>query len=116
MNILDVMKIPAFENANLIAGKAGGEREVQHVNMMDAPDIADFLHKNELLVTTAYHLKDHPHQLSELIRQMAKRGCAVSALKQSAIWKISRRKSSNLLIHMRFRSLSFRNTSDSAIL
>lgn len=24
MNILDVMKIPAFENANLIAGKAGG--------------------------------------------------------------------------------------------
>lgn len=42
MNILDVMKIPAFENANLIAGKAGGEREVQHVNMMDAPDIVDF--------------------------------------------------------------------------
>ncbi|MGQ9007920.1 purine catabolism transcriptional regulator PucR [Bacillus stercoris] len=81
MNIFDVMKIPAFENANLIAGKAGGEREVQHVNMMDAPDIADFLHKNELLVTTAYHLKDHPHQLSELIRQMAKRGCAGLGIK-----------------------------------
>lgn len=81
MNILDVMKIPAFENANLIAGKAGGEREVQHVNMMDAPDIVDFLHKNELLVTTAYHLKDHPHQLSELIRQMAKRGCAGLGIK-----------------------------------
>ncbi len=42
MNIYDVMKIPAYERAALIAGRSGGWREVQHVNMMDAPDIADF--------------------------------------------------------------------------
>lgn len=81
MNIYDVMKIPAYERAALIAGKSGGWREVQHVNMMDAPDIADFLHKNELLVTTAYHLKDRPQLLKDLIRLMAKRGCAGLGIK-----------------------------------
>ncbi|ALV02601.1 PucR family transcriptional regulator [Bacillus velezensis] len=81
MNIYDVMKIPAYERAALIAGRSGGWREVQHVNMMDAPDIADFLHKNELLVTTAYHLKDRPQLLKDLIRLMAKRGCAGLGIK-----------------------------------
>ncbi|MBU5261825.1 PucR family transcriptional regulator [Bacillus atrophaeus] len=81
MNIFDVMKIPAYQSAKIIAGQSGATREVQHVNMMDAPDIADFLHKNELLVTTAYHLKDNPYQLSELIKQMAKRGCAGLGIK-----------------------------------
>ncbi|MBY8911277.1 PucR family transcriptional regulator [Bacillus sp. YC2] len=81
MNIYDVMKIPAYDRASLLAGKSGGWREVQHVNMMDAPDIADFLHKNELLVTTAYHLKDRPELLRDLIRHMAKRGCAGLGIK-----------------------------------
>ncbi|RCK12668.1 hypothetical protein DT075_11185 [Bacillus licheniformis] len=62
-----MMKLPVFKGATLAAGKAGVTRNIEHINMMDAPDIADYLHHGELLVTTAYHLKDRPFLLKELI-------------------------------------------------
>ncbi|MEK5503049.1 PucR family transcriptional regulator [Bacillus sp. FSL M8-0168] len=81
MNIFDIMQLPVFKGARLAAGESGGFRTIQHINMMDAPDIADFLHPDELLVTTAYHVKDRPHLLKELIEKMIKRGCAGLGIK-----------------------------------
>lgn len=76
-----LLHIPAFRNAKLIAGHEGKEREVYSVNMMDAPDIIYYLKPNELLVTTAYHLKDKPHDLLELIKNMGEQQCAGLAIK-----------------------------------
>ncbi|MGG3006786.1 PucR family transcriptional regulator [Geobacillus stearothermophilus] len=81
MKISDILHIPAFHNARLIAGHKGKEREVYSVNMMDAPDIIYYLKPNELLVTTAYHLKDNPHDLLELIKSMVEQQCAGLAIK-----------------------------------
>lgn len=81
MKISDILQIPVFHNARLIAGHKGKEREVYSVNMMDAPDIIHYLKPNELLVTTAYHLKDNPHDLLELIKSMLEQQCAGLAIK-----------------------------------
>ncbi|EIJ80432.1 transcriptional regulator of the purine degradation operon [Bacillus methanolicus PB1] len=81
MKISDILHIPAFGKARLIAGHKGNEREVFSVNMMDAPDIIHYLKPNELLVTTAYHLKDNPHDLLELIKNMNEQQCAGLAIK-----------------------------------
>lgn len=48
MKLYDIMKIPIFDQAKLIAGHKGLEQEVYTVNMMDAPDIIHFLKRNEL--------------------------------------------------------------------
>ncbi|MEC1437853.1 PucR family transcriptional regulator [Bacillus sonorensis] len=81
MNVFDIMQLPVFKGARLAAGESGGFRNIQHINMMDAPDIADFLHPGELLVTTAYHVKDRPQLLKELIEKMIRRGCAGLGIK-----------------------------------
>lgn len=54
---------------------------MQYVNMMDAPDIAKFLKPNELLVTTAYHMKDQPELLGQLVKEMHEQGCAALGIK-----------------------------------
>ncbi|MBP1081119.1 PucR family transcriptional regulator [Bacillus capparidis] len=81
MNIIDLMQLPIFKQAKIIGGLSGSGREVQHVNMMDAPDITDYLNKGDLLVTTAYHLKDEPELLGDLIIHMSNRGCAGLGIK-----------------------------------
>ncbi|ASS90883.1 MULTISPECIES: PucR family transcriptional regulator [Aeribacillus] len=81
MKISEILKIPVMKNAKLIAGHNGKDREVFSVNMMDAPDIIDFLKANELLVTTAFHLKDNPNDLLALIKNMADQQCAGLAIK-----------------------------------
>ncbi|MDA2626842.1 PucR family transcriptional regulator ligand-binding domain-containing protein [Bacillus cereus] len=81
MKLYDIMKIPIFDQAKLIAGHKGVEQEVYTVNMMDAPDIIHFLKRNELLVTSAYHFKDDMYALRELIVQMKKQGCTALGIK-----------------------------------
>ncbi|MDL4841018.1 PucR family transcriptional regulator [Aquibacillus rhizosphaerae] len=81
MKVAEILQVSALKGCKIIAGKEGLQREVLHVNMMDAPDIAKFLKPNELLVTTAYHVKDQPHLLVELVEQMHKQGCAALGIK-----------------------------------
>lgn len=81
MRLTELLDLPVFKGAILIAGKQGIEREVNTVNMMDAPDIIDFLKKNELLVTTGFHLKDDLNSLLQLIKEMEKQGCAGLGIK-----------------------------------
>ncbi|MEH7306838.1 PucR family transcriptional regulator [Neobacillus drentensis] len=81
MNVNEVLTIPQLEGMTIIAGESGISREVESVNMMDAPDIIHFLNQSEFLITTAYHFKDHPHKLTELVQAMAEQGCAGLGIK-----------------------------------
>jgi len=81
MKVAELLSIPQFADMSIIAGETGINREIHTVNMMDAPDIIHFLHRDEWLVTTAFHLKDHPKLLVELIRAMAEKGCAALGIK-----------------------------------
>ena len=81
MKVGELLQLPVLSGMNMVAGTNGIEREVQTVNMMDAPDIIQFLKPNEFLVTTAYHLKDQPELLTELVESMAQHGCAALGIK-----------------------------------
>ncbi|MEH7085723.1 PucR family transcriptional regulator [Neobacillus drentensis] len=81
MKVNEVLTIPHLAGMTMIAGESGTGREVESVNMMDAPDIIPFLHENEFLITTAYHFKDQPNKLIELIQAMDDQRCAGLAIK-----------------------------------
>ncbi|WP_066047745.1 PucR family transcriptional regulator [Robertmurraya korlensis] len=81
MKVSQLLTVPNLNGMNIIAGQSGIEREVTSVNMMDAPDIIHYLNKNEFLITTAYHFKDQPHMLTELVEAMAKQSCAGLGIK-----------------------------------
>ncbi|MBN2980037.1 PucR family transcriptional regulator [Cohnella algarum] len=81
MQLQELLKLPVYRGARLLAGKGGAARQVKSVNMMDAPDIIGFLKPNDLLLTTGYAMRDKPEELAGLIRQMAENGCAGLGIK-----------------------------------
>ncbi|WP_028589306.1 PucR family transcriptional regulator [Paenibacillus massiliensis] len=81
MKMDDLLKLPVFDGTTIVAGAKGLSREVHTVNMMDAPDIIPYLKSNELLITTAFHLKDDLPALLELIREMSHQNCAALGIK-----------------------------------
>ncbi|ELK47099.1 PucR family transcriptional regulator [Halobacillus sp. BAB-2008] len=81
MKVKNVLDVPALSGSRVIAGVTGIDREVLHVNMMDAPDIARFLKQDEMLVTTAYHVRKNPAELVDLVRHMDSQGCAALGIK-----------------------------------
>jgi PucR family transcriptional regulator, purine catabolism regulatory protein len=77
----EALALPALTGARLIAGEAGLSRRIRSVNMMEVPDIAEWLREDELLVTTAYPLRGDAQALPDLIRLASQRGLAGIALK-----------------------------------
>ncbi len=81
MFIKDLLVLPIFSGALVVGGRDGLGREVNTVNMMDAPDIVTYLKPNELLITTAFHLKDNLESILELLEEMSKQNCAGLGIK-----------------------------------
>ena len=54
----DALNLPALDGARVLAGATGLGRRVRYVNVMEVPDILDWVKPDELLLTTAYPLRD----------------------------------------------------------
>ncbi|WP_053373048.1 PucR family transcriptional regulator [Paenibacillus sp. FJAT-27812] len=81
MLLKELISLPIYANAKVVAGHDGMTNSVQSVNIMDAPDIIHYLKPQELLLTTGYAMKDNPEALLSLVTNMAKVGCAGLAIK-----------------------------------
>ncbi|WP_141433596.1 PucR family transcriptional regulator [Bacillus sp. 03113] len=81
MKMKELLETPIFKEAKIVSGEEGLDRKVQSVNMMDAPDIIDFLKPHELLLTTAYYFHDNPDEMVRLVKQMSKKECSGLAIK-----------------------------------
>ncbi|MET1250253.1 PucR family transcriptional regulator ligand-binding domain-containing protein [Sporolactobacillus sp. STCC-11] len=81
MNVSDIFSQPIFSGFRIIAGDEGSDREIRNINMMDAPDIIDYLKPGDWLVTSGYHLKNNTEFFKKLVQQMAGKGCAALGIK-----------------------------------
>lgn len=81
VTVRDVLTLPVLSSATVIAGRGGLERTVTGVNVMEVPDIEDYVAAGELLLTTAYPVRERPERLVELIPALADRGLAALAIK-----------------------------------
>lgn len=102
MKLEKILEKSIFSGAAVVAGHRGLNKEVQSVNMMDAPDIIDFLKAEQLLLTTAYSIKNRPEALLELVEQMAKQGCAGLGLKIQRFLKVIPEDVIELADHLEF--------------
>lgn len=59
--------MPALRRAEVVAGEGGLDRVVEHVNVMEVPDILPWVKPHELLLTTAYPLREAPGGLVDLV-------------------------------------------------
>jgi len=81
LSVKDLLRIPHFKDAVLLGGKAGLDRPVTRVNVMEVPDVIDWVRPGEFLMTTGYPFRQEPEVLETLVAQLAERGVAALGLK-----------------------------------
>lgn len=69
-----------LRRAKVVAGERGLDNVIQSVNVMEVPNILDWVHPGELLVTTMYPLRDDTAALEALVPRLADRGLAGLAI------------------------------------
>jgi purine catabolism regulator len=78
MNLVEPLK-----KSRVIAGVRGLDNIVQSVNVMEVPDILEWVHPGELLVTTMYPLRDDVAAIETLVPHLANKGLAGLAVTPS---------------------------------
>lgn len=63
ISVRSVLEMEVLQGAKLIAGRGGLDRVVTSMNVMEVPDIIDWVSGGELIVTTAYSIKDDVEKL-----------------------------------------------------
>lgn len=81
ITVRDALGLFPFSEGRLLAGAGGIDRIVSSVNVMDAPDIVDWVKPGELLLTTAYAMQDHLNDIDRLIGGLADKGCTGLSIK-----------------------------------
>ncbi|MBK8461152.1 MAG: PucR family transcriptional regulator ligand-binding domain-containing protein [Micropruina sp.] len=79
--VTDLLRLPVLHGSLVVAGHAGLGRRITAVNVMEVPDIESFVHEGDLLLTTAYPLRDRSGDLAGLIQALSDRGLAGLAVK-----------------------------------
>ncbi|WP_217592387.1 PucR family transcriptional regulator [Cohnella sp. GbtcB17] len=86
LTVEDALKIYPLSEGKLTAGQDGVNRIVKSVNVMDAPDITDWVREGDILFTTAYLMKDAPSDGVQLLRKLAQKGAAGIGIKLGRFW------------------------------
>ncbi|HSE07526.1 MAG TPA: PucR family transcriptional regulator ligand-binding domain-containing protein [Nocardioidaceae bacterium] len=91
VTVRELLNLQSMEGAEVLAGERGLGRSVHGVNVMEVPDVVDWVKPRELLVTTGFPLVSGPDghhddgdasdRMVELVRSLHARGLAGMAIK-----------------------------------
>ncbi|ASA24807.1 PucR family transcriptional regulator [Paenibacillus donghaensis] len=77
----DILLIPDFKDAVVLAGANGMQRTITRVNVMEVPDVIDWVRPGEFLITSGFPFRDQPDAISDIIPQLVERGVAALGIK-----------------------------------
>jgi len=69
-----LLTLEIFSGAKILGGAAGLSKRITKVNVMEVPDILEWVTAGEFLLTTAYSIKDNIKVLLELIPKLDTKG------------------------------------------
>lgn len=91
ISVEELLNISSMKNAKVLAGKKGLERNITKLNVMEVPNIINWVQGGEFLLTAGYSLKDNIEVLDTLITDLNNRDVAGLGIKtKSYIGEIPR--------------------------
>jgi purine catabolism regulator len=81
ITVVEALKFNSLRNVQVIAGQNGLLRTIRYVNVMEVPDIINWVSGDELLLTTGYPFKDNLNKLVDLITSLSDKSLAGLAIK-----------------------------------
>jgi sugar diacid utilization regulator len=77
----DLLGLASMRGSRLLAGKKSLDKEVKRANIIEVPDIINWVHEHEFLITTGYPFKDDEAHLLATLGQLHKKGVAALGIK-----------------------------------
>src|SRR6056297_86876 len=81
ITMADALNLEKMKEVKVLAGEKGLDRHITKVNIMEVPDIVDWVKEGELLFTTLYSIKDDEEALKNLVPNLAKKNLAGLGIK-----------------------------------
>ena len=76
VTVEDLLEMPSLSGIKLLAGRNGLRRKIASVTVVDTPDGSAWLRGEELVLTTAFAVKNDKRLLTELVYQLHKKNAA----------------------------------------
>ena len=76
--VRDLLSLPVFKDVQVLAGKSGLDRNVEHITVMEVPDIKRWLKGNDFLITSFYSVRKGIEEQCRLIEELADTCCCVA--------------------------------------
>lgn len=76
-----LLELPVFHGSRILAGSSGLGRLVTGVNIMEVPDIVNWVKPGHLLVTTGFAIRDNQEAQQNLVPSLARLGLAGICIK-----------------------------------
>ncbi|MFZ5943035.1 MAG: PucR family transcriptional regulator [Bacillota bacterium] len=81
ITVREALKIGGLRDARIIAGFIGMDREIEHVTVMEVPDIIQWLKGNELILTSGFAISKDEEEQTNLIKGLADKGVSALVIK-----------------------------------
>lgn len=81
IRIEELLNLDIMKNCKVLAGSGGLGRLITKVNVMEVPDILNWVEEGEFLLTTAYSMKDDLEGFKDLIIRLSRKGLAGMGIK-----------------------------------
>ncbi len=80
-SVANLLKLHSMQNAEILAGKEGTNRFIGKLNVVEVPDIINWVSEGDFLLTAGYPFKDSPEALYEFIKQSIQKNLAGVGIK-----------------------------------
>ncbi len=81
VTVQDLLQLECMKPVQVVAGRRGLGRIVTNVNVMEVPDIANWVSAGDFLLTTAYPIRNDVDAQAHLVPQLVAKGLAGLAVK-----------------------------------
>ncbi|MDZ4132191.1 MAG: PucR family transcriptional regulator ligand-binding domain-containing protein [Dethiobacteria bacterium] len=81
ITVREALSLDTVNRLTIVGGKSGLDRVIKLVNVIEVPDIKDWLIDGEFLLTTGYSFREYPELLETLIPRMSETHSAALAIK-----------------------------------
>ncbi|WP_151737639.1 PucR family transcriptional regulator [Paenibacillus tengchongensis] len=77
----DILLIPDLKEAVVLAGAGGLGRYINRVNVMEVPDVIDWVRPGEFLITSGFPFSGQPDLITDIIPQLHQKGVSALGIK-----------------------------------
>lgn len=81
LKVKDLIKLNSLEGSVLLTGDSAADTPIFNINVMEVPDIVEWVQPNEFLMTTGYMYRENLNAFIDIIPQLKAKGVAALGIK-----------------------------------